>query len=180
MAGIPEEGDCVACSLSPHSLPQARLRCTKLAVTGHSPHGTYSCSWNFHLFLATSFYSPPSTEGEARSVVVDVSALPSDGKNLVTYQSGLDLNGDRQLMTSTGWPPCMLHFPMGKQSHSDTMIAEQNLEPQQLQGHERHLFVLRMLVAAAFWCSEPPCPSLAYQNTSSEEISCRRGLHECA
>lgn len=43
----------------------------------------------------------------------------------------------------------MLHFPVGKQSHSDTMLAEQNLEPQQLQGHERHLFVLRMLVAAA-------------------------------
>lgn len=74
-----------------------------------------SCPNDSPLFPATSLSSSPSAEGEAGSVL-DLSAWSSDGNSLIPYHLGLDVNGEGQLMTSTGWPLLTLDFPREKHS----------------------------------------------------------------
>lgn len=71
-----------------------------------------------------------------------------------------------------------VHIEFSCGSHSHAGPAEQTV-PAQLQAQERQLFALCMHLAAAFWCSEPPWPGLAYPYTSFAEICCRRDVHEC-
>lgn len=84
-----------------------------------------SCSDDFNLFPATSLFSSPSTEGEAGSVV-ELSALPSDGKSLTAHRLGLDLIGDGQLLTSRGRASAHIRFPQGEAFSLIRCLMKQN------------------------------------------------------